>query len=373
MKVGIITLHRATNYGTALQAVASLYALMETGVEAELIDYRPDHTERTMRLMSLSDIHSVKNMLTYCAELVFRRRTQKQKIKEFEEFLAKVPTSEPIYDTDTLAKAIRKYDIVVTGSDQIWNPVISEGDMSYFLPFEHKRKVSFSSSFGVTEFPAELTEKIAGYLEDFEAITVREATAARYIRRMIDDGHKIPEPKTILDPTLFFGKDWWLERAEEAKLPKDGYILVYYLLPSPLIDHATEKIRRETGLPVLNIRPSKLDIIKRSGSNIAASGPAKFINYLAGASYIVTNSFHGTAFSLNFEKPFVAVTLPEKRGLEINSRITDLLELTGMSHRRATTNEEIDRVPLEVDFTDARAKLAAAREDSWELLKTLTP
>ena len=171
MKVGILTYHRATNYGTALQAAASLHALIEAGADAEFIDYRPEYIERTARLMSLSDIHSLKNLLTFGAELVFRRRTLKQKIKEFGEFIEGLPASKPIYDKEGLAEAAKGYDMVVSGSDQIWNPIISEGDMSYFLPFEHKKKAAFSSSFGAESFSPGLTEEIAGYLEDFETLT----------------------------------------------------------------------------------------------------------------------------------------------------------------------------------------------------------
>lgn len=371
MKIGLLTFHRASNYGTALQAIASVEALRDVGADAEIVDYRPDYIEKTMHLKSLSDVRSFRDLVSYGAELLFRRRTLKNKIVEFASFIEKLPHSEAFSDKELLPEMCKKYDMIVSGSDQIWNPVISTGDMSYFLPFTHPRKAAFSSSFGTCDLSAELKEEIAGYLEDFGYLTVREMSAKRFIDELIADGHNITEPKNILDPTLLYGIDYWKRHEMEAPMPKEGYILVYSLLPTPLIIHATEKIRRETGLPVLNLRPSNMDIIKGHGANIAACGPAKFISYLANATYVVTNSFHGTAFSLNFEKPFITVTLPEKNGMDINSRLTDVLALTGMSHRRATTIEEIDKIPFEVDFTEARKKLASERERSWELLREL--
>lgn len=371
MKIGIFTCHRATNFGTALQAVASVSALRDAGADAEIVDYRPECFERTLRLMSLSDITSFKKALNFAAELVFRRRTQAKKIEGFHRFFDSLPASEPIYDKTELERACAVYDTVVSGSDQIWNLYITEGDMTYFLPFSHPRKVAFASSFGTVGFTDDVRYEIAGYLEDFDFISVREKTAAGYIDGMISDGYSIVPPREIIDPTLLYGIDWWRRLAEPADLPRGGYILAYYMLPTPLLEYTTEMLRQKTGLPVVNIKPSKMDIIKRNGTNAAAAGPAEFISYLAGASYVVTNSFHGTAFALNFEKPFVAAYLPQKNSGDLNSRITDLLELAGMSHRRITSEAEADALSLEVDFTKSAAWLEVARAEAWKTINKI--
>ncbi len=368
MKIGILTCHRAANFGTALQAIASVSALREAGADAEIVDYRPECFERTLRLRTLSEVNSLRSALSYAAELVFRRRTQARKIEGFKRFLGGMPTSEPIYDKTELERVCSRYDTVVSGSDQIWNPYITVGDMTYFLPFAHPRKAAFASSFGTSDFTDEMRLRIAGYLEDFDFISVREKTAVRYIGDMIADGHGIVPPQEILDPTLLYGIDWWQRLSEPAELPKGGYILAYYMLPTPLLEYTTEMLSRKTGLPVVNIKPSKMDIIKRNGTNAAAAGPAEFISYFAGASYIVTNSFHGTAFSLNFGKPFIVSPLPQKNTGDLNSRITDILELTGMTDRWITTEAEADALPLDVDFTKAAKRLEAARAEAWETI-----
>lgn len=371
MKIGILTIHRATNFGTALQAAATVSLFRDLGADAELIDYRPECFERTFRLRTLNEVRSVKTALTYAGELVFRRRTQKQKIAEFEEFMVKLPASEPIYRKQDLPEVCRRYDMVIVGSDQVWNTAITLGDYSYFLDFEHPSKAAFSSSFGVAGVSGEERERIASLLEDFRIVTVREKTAARCIEGMIADGSLIPHPREVLDPTLFYGIDWWRERAVPAGKPREGYILGYYMRPSPLLIHATERLSRETGLPVVNIKPSKMDVIRRNGINAAAAGPGRFIDILADATYVVTNSFHGTAFSLNFEKPFISVPIESRNGMDLNSRMTDLLELAGLSHRFATSAEEIDAMPLQVDFTEAEVRLADARARSWEIAKNI--
>lgn len=365
MKIGILTIHRAANFGTALQAAATVSVFRDLGIDAEFIDYRPECFERTFRLRSIREVRSVKTALTFAGELVFRRKNQKKKIAEFKEFIGKYPASEPIYDKAKLEEACRRYDMVIVGSDQVWNTAITMDDLSYFLDFSHPRKAAFSSSFGVAAVDADKRDRIEGLFEDFSAITVREKTAARFIEGMISDGYDIVTPEEILDPTLFYGIDWWRERAIPAGMPEGGYILGYFLFPSPLLIHATERLRRMTGLPVVNIKPSKMDIIKRNGINASAAGPGRFIDILAGASYVVTNSFHGTAFSLNFEKPFITVPIERRDGLDINSRMTDVLDFAGLRHRFATDTAAIDALPLEVDFSEARARLAEARERSW--------
>ena len=279
-------------------------------------------------------------------------------------------SSHSCFSIDELSKAAQSYDVILSGSDQLWNKNITGEDMAYFFPFEHKRKISLSSSFGTRSISAERSSEITPYLREFRFISVREKTAKRILDQLKDDSWK-SDIHITLDPTLFLSmEDWSTYQTQVKSLPLGGYILTYYMIETPLLRQITEILKRQTGLPVVNIKPSKRQMIAHEGMNLPDLGPGEFLNCYAGARYVVTNSFHGTAFAVNYGKPVYVSPLPVSMAGEVNSRLVDLLETFGISDRWIDTQEKTISINSN-ETMNVSAALNENREASKKILRNM--
>lgn len=335
MKVGVLTFHRATNYGTALQAYATVRALKNMGIEAELIDYRPEYIERTIRQRKIRDARSVKSVASILLNRMVYGGQMQKKISRFQNFISAMPVSSAKCETLQQVEAVsRQYDVIVSGSDQLWNEKITGDDRMYFLPFSHPGKITYASSFGVDHISNQRKADILPYLYDFQGISVREKTAQKMLAELMTDVKKAPPVYRVADPTLLLSKEQWLKEIEpQVRLPENGYILTYYMIETPILREITSKLKRETGLPVVNIKPSKRQMLLHEGINMMWAGPREFLSCYANAKFVVTNSFHGTAFSINFDIPMFISPLPASMAGEVNSRLVDILQWYGLSDR----------------------------------------
>ncbi len=372
MKVGILTFHRATNYGTALQAVATEKGIKKLGVDAEIIDYRPEYIENTLKVRKLRNAKSPKEILSIIVNGVLYPNMAKRKADNFKHFFEQMSVSDKVcFTTDQVSEVVKDYDVVISGSDQLFNKNITGNDMTYFLPFEHVRKVTFASSFGERKLSSDRVEEIAAYFSQFDALSVREKTAYDILA---DIGKVNPSAKSataVLDPTFLLTKDEWNEYADRSlKLPKDGYILTYYMIETPMLRKITAKLQQKTGLKVVNIKPSKKQVILHQGKNLAFAGPSEFLACYKNASYVVTNSFHGTAFAINYGIPFFTSTLPVSMAGEVNSRLSDVCELFDLSHRFIDGEEKLSQTDFTKPFEKETERiLENLREHSFSYLK----
>ncbi len=372
MKVGVLTFHRASNYGTALQAFATVEALRSLGVDAELIDYRPEYTERTLRSRYLRKAGSPKEAASILANRAIYGNQQNEKIRHFLEFIEKIPTGGAVCKTcEELAKAAGSYDVILSGSDQLWNKKITGEDMSYFFPFDHRKKISYGSSFGESCLSDERQRQITPWLKQFDALGLREKTALQLTQQMVGPEHS-KKLCQVIDPTLLLTADHWKKQLEpNVKLPRDGYILTYYMIETPVLRAVTEKLKKETGLPVVNLKPSKRQIFCREGQNMMWAGPREFLSCYAGAKYVVTNSFHGTAFAINFRVPMYVAPLPVSMAGEVNSRLVDILDWYGLSDRWVETEQGINTIDLNASVDHLKQTNQLRREESLERLKSM--
>lgn len=347
MKVGVLTFHRATNFGTVLQAYATVTVLKELGFEAELIDYRPDYIEKTIRNRRLRDSKNIKTIVSILINKIIYGNQMTQKNKNFLEFISKIPVSNQIYRTvEEVQQEVQQYDVILSGSDQLWNEKITGSDDTYFFPFEHEKKVSYASSFGVSTISEERKTKIREYLKDFSYISVREKTAVTLVEDILgSEKNTRLKIERVIDPTLLIKKDSWGQLINfNLNLPRQGYILTYYMIETPILRQITKKLEKETGLPVVNIKPSKKQMILREGRNMMWAGPREYLSCYAGAKYVVTNSFHGSAFAINFEVPMYVAPLPVSMAGEVNSRLIELLEWYYLSERWIDSNDALQKV-----------------------------
>ena len=176
----------------------------------------------------------------------------------------------------------------------------------------------------------------------------------------------------VIDPTLLLGvSDWKKQMAPDVSLPENGYILTYYMIETPVLRALTQKLKKTTGLPVVNLKPSKRQILCREGQNMMWAGPREFLSCYAGAKYVVTNSFHGTAFAINFGVPMYVAPLPVSMGGEVNSRLVDILDWYELSDRWIETEAGAQLIDPQASVEHTKQINQIRREESLEHLKAM--
>ncbi|HUE91179.1 polysaccharide pyruvyl transferase family protein [Pseudomonas sp.] len=358
-KIALVTIHNAGNYGASLQAFASQEVLSRFGA-VEIIDYRSDYLSINTKLFRFS--FKFRAMLRVGKD-VFRFFNRRRILGKFNDFTrSKLCLSAP-YTTKELYSATLDYDYYVSGSDQIWNPtIVSEVDALdpiFLLDFvESGRKVSYASSAGSYVFTAEKANLISAYLSTYHAISVREKTLSDRLESLL--GFDVP---SVLDPTLMLTKHEWLRAMSLGQAQKKNpFILVYALKPDRLFCDVVGYISAKLGLEVITIDQSPFLKFK-SDQHIKDAGPEQYINYFATADFVVTNSFHGTVFSTNFNIPFVSV-----KPIHGQNRITDFLKLVGLSERFIQDIRDVEKISLDVSFLNSDCALGNERARCYQVL-----
>ncbi len=364
MKVGIITFHRAINYGALLQVYALQKEIGKTGCTSEVLDYRCEIIENVYKPFKLKGLESIKHF----AYLVLHYPIKRSKINKFRQFtnryisIGRKMESSDSDINDIWNNSADKYDLIITGSDQVWNCNCTNFDKRYFLNFNnpHTRKASYAASFGFNEIPQEYIKEYQELLEDFDRISVREIQGVKIMEDLLK--RQVP---TVLDPTLLLGKDEWSSIAKEIKVKKN-YILVYLIVNSRTIFEFAEELSKKTGYDIICISD---DLVKKFDSNYARGiGPEEFLGLFKNASYVVTNSFHGTAFSVGFEKDFFTELLEPPSN--VNSRLVNILELLGLEERQII-NGKNSNFNNSINYEKVNRKLEIERKKSRDYLKSI--
>lgn len=317
-KIGILTFHCSNNYGAVLQAYALRTVLQELypNKEVNVINYRCKGT------ITPTSFNAIKHKKGFVRALLHYRQIQKMNNK-FDDFRRKrLNLTSEYFNHKSLAKDIDKYDTIVSGSDQVWNLKWSDGDSVYFQTFHNQdeKKVSYAASFGFTDLDTPKVDLYKKYLEHFKKISVREESA----KSIVEDRLGL-KACCNLDPTLLLDKSVWNQIAVDPKI-KEKYILVYMVPKQFSIINKAIELRKKTGLPIVviskNLRPVN---VRHKGD----SSPDEFVGWFKNAEYIVTNSFHGTAFSCIYKKN-LWIDLKTERGF--NTRSESLLRLCNLIH-----------------------------------------
>ena len=344
MRTGILTFHRACNYGAVLQAYALQQYLSDNGIESEMIDYRCKAVEQMHSPFYFLYCKGLKNK----AKQFLRLCPRSKKRKVFSRFVKEnIKTSDKIKDLN----GCPNYDVLIVGSDQVWNPLITNFDRGYLLDFASKstKKTSYAASIGLSSLSEQSSAYFGDYLKSFDYISLRETDDIETVR-----GLSGKEPEIQLDPTLTVNKRIWAEKKISPKI--DNYNLIYSLKSDKkLISRACEFSKEQK---LVNIS----DTLKREkGMNyVPFPSPFEWIGYIADAEKVFTDSFHGTAFSLIFHKP-VVIKLSDN-SVNGNSRILNLLDRLSVNYKRddlfieigSEANwDEIDRKIIEINKTFA--------------------
>lgn len=362
MKIALLTIHNANNYGAILQTFAMQEVLKRYG-EVEIINYRNRHISRSFDLIRLKpDLHGLLGF----GKDILRLKPRYKVIKKFRKFIAQsLILTDEVSSLDLANGACGIYDVYVAGSDQIWNPncVNASGrlDTTYFLDFVGpvSKKISYASSMGGYIYN-EIEEGLArGFLKTFEKVSVREKSTQRYLAHLIQS-----EVEHVLDPSLLLNKEEWINQISDAEGSQlnEPYILLYTVPKVDLVRKAVSFFSKKLGLKVIAIDQglwagAKVDQLIRD------AGPEDFLRLFANAKFVITDSFHGTCFALNFEKPFVAIS-PGKH----SNRVESLLNEVGAKNRLVNVESDLLRIPDEIDYTKVSLKLELKRKQAFNYL-----
>lgn len=387
MKIGIVTFVKCDNYGAELQAYALQKKLNVLGYEAEVVDLEKEQgviesslssytnaiknrykqygiIKGTAKVLELiKDKYNARRAYAANADKVARRH------KIFEDFFnTYIKHSSKYYTLEEMRNAQSlPYDVMIAGSDQIWNFMQTRYLDVFFLMMAnrwHARKISYAASFSVSKLPDSKKSLYKKYLENMDAISVRETTGIDIVNNC-----SYCKATVVLDPTLLIKREEWVEYiGREDYLPKDRkYVVIYTLSGSHYIYTLAKKIARKLGVEVINI---KLGFSKVEGddgiTHIGDAGPREFISIFNQAVYVITDSFHGTAFSINFNIPFTTLLNPVSN---INSRALSILKLTG-TESRLIYDDGSNKAPdtLNLDFAPINKVIERERKSSLEFL-----
>lgn len=368
MKVGIITIHYVANYGALLQAYATKKIFERKCEDVSIIDYRTIEKERFYNIATLYKFEKRKGILSVLSiprKIYINRYFIKARVK-LEVFLKEMTKKEDIASKENIKNVCEKYDAIIVGSDQVWNPQMISLDKSFLLDFYNKKKYSFASSFGVADITDNNEELYKKYLEKFDLLSVREKEGKDLIDRM----NLNKEAKVVLDPTLMLEKEEWNKFFDiNGRADNEAYIMVYIVKEDKKIIRYAEIMQKKTGLPIVFVStPGVMTVQKelRKYNCKCDITPKEWLSIVNNATYVLTNSFHGIAFSINYEKQFfVSYQTNDKYSRDL-SRINNIINIFDLKDR-VIYNDEID-ITKEINYRKVRVILDKERKETQKYI-----
>lgn len=364
MKIGIISPYSSQNYGTVLQAFALAHVLESKGAECEYINYR------TWKRGDKVDY--IKFLLRHPLYLLSKRWTQhvnrhdlkyshvrdswfSEVIRKNEEFVSKyIPNSTELFTYDTLSNLRAQYNKIIVGSDQTWSPFHELIYSMFFLDlYKYGKSYSYAPSLGTTKPCKTFLKYLSGKVNRLSLASCREVCNSRVLTEMSNK-----DVTCVLDPTLLIDRNGWKPYFEPVEGMPDKYILCYILGERADISELAENMGKEMNLPVYYI--STRDIYRSKVNHLDSVGVGNFLWLIDNASWVITDSFHSTIFSINFNRNFYCFDkMPGDR--YDNGRLQDMLMQVGLEDRLLKTT--IDSYSI-VDYKEMNSILNKRREES---------
>ena len=366
------------NYGTSLQGFATIKKIRDLGYDCEIIRYKKQLTLfekiKLIYLMfrcggTMDKIRIVKERLNMKLHPMYKKNIQ-ERTDAVNEYKLKrlIPLFHEYVGYEKLCQGSLNYDVVLVGSDQVWTP-LSLYSKYYNLLFvsDWVPKVAYASSFGVSIIPSFQHEETKRFLNRFNKIGVRDIRGKEIVETISDN-----QATVVADPTMLLTREEWQQEIAESDIQeKEPYIFCYFLGTNQEAREAVNNLRDQTGYKVVAIRhmdefvPSDDVFGDEAPYNVS---PNDFIKYISEASYICTDSFHCTVFSIIFQRKFLTFYRFKKHSLTSrNSRIDSLLEYFDLSDR--LYNSDICSIKNNIDYNDVNRKLSILREESIIFLK----
>lgn len=364
MKINILTFHNAHNYGAVLQSFALRTYLRKKGFEVHVLNYKNEmissrYVAKLPYQYDLTDIvhvrhipQMIKSVLdTHAAQIDWKRQWVK-----FEKFIEEIILEEnvDILCRDDLMQ--QKTDVFVAGSDQIWNSWLTNGlDSVYFLDFKtDARKIFYGASNGQDKIPEEQVGYYQRVLSDTYAVSTREKALADNIKDVLGK-----EVYHVVDPTLLLDKYDYEELIDKDTI-EEKFVFAYFIIEDDKMMEIAQYIARVLHLRLIELHYYKRRDLKKHEQR-ADLGPREFLYYMNHAEFIVTNSFHGTVFSIIFEKRFYSV-------YNSDTRKNELLAQLGLDSRHIVQPSEVN-LNAEINYSEVQMKMKELRKKSEEYLK----
>lgn len=364
MKICVITFHDTLNFGASLQCTALAHYLNSSGHDASIVNYLPEYVlDKKSGFKEIKNIGKSSNKVKALVKgLAYLSKSGniKEKNRNYESFLSSnIQRTKAYHTLDDLMKDPPEADLYICGSDQIWNPALTGGklDPAFFLKFAKGRKAAYGASVGELDIAGN-AEELKELTGDFMRISVREKSVAPDMAKAVGK-----DVSVVLDCTLLLDKDEYIKMESTWPETQKPYVLIYNVQNSVESVRIAQKIASEKGLDIIDISPNPFAKVKgvRKLMNI---GPGEFLRLFHGAEYVVTNSFHGTVFSIIYEKNFWALGHSKRAG-----RTFDLLESLGLLDRFIKESSEI--TDYAVNYSIVKDLLEKRRKESTDYIASL--
>lgn len=362
MRIKIITCHDVYNFGASLQAYALMKYLQQQNHNVEIIDYKPDYLSQHYNLLAVNNPDWNTTIARKAVYLIakFPGRVMALRRKyAFDRFTKNYLHVTPVrYSSNQQLKENPPgADIFICGSDQIWNCFFPNGkDPAFYLDFvpRHKRKISYAASFAVTQLPKECEKFVKDKTRSLDYISVRERSGLKIL-----EGLGIKHGRHVLDPAFLLSRQEW---DNLCGCPiKGNYVLVYDFDRNDLIKEIAYTIARKQNLQIYSVNEYKCNYAHK---NFPFAEPSMFLSLIKNAAFIISNSLHGTIFSIIFEKNFCVVNRRES----INARMADLLSILNLEDRLVTSERDMTNIIFNINYQDVNSKLQDLIWQSKEFL-----
>ena len=329
-------MHAARNYGAVLQTFALQEYCNKQGLSVEIVNYKRYNQTNIGYLFSINKKFQDSNL----KKILFFIKTIIPKIKTTKLFSSFLKRRLNITKHEILVNSklnlIPQAEVYCVGSDQVWNPCANNGlDKMYFFDGVKGKKISYASSIGVQEVNDDTKNLYKKYLSSFDSVSVREQTSIAILN---DCGIKA---NCVLDPTLLLDIDEWKSFCKNEQIKSEPYLLLYYFGNATNIMDTASEIAKDKKLKIKRISVGFERYMNDEDVERFIS-PERFVALFLYSSYVITNSFHGTVFSINFRKEFLTWPVTEN-----NARFTNVLALFNLENRNLRTVKNYDN---EIDY-----------------------
>lgn len=356
-RIGILTFHRAHNAGAMLQAFALQKYISSIGdFKAELVDYRNKQIE-SQYYPDLSVKYYVKYILKYFIyhkDTVLRNKMRKR----YNAFLKhNLVVSKKIYDSETISSANDAYDYFITGSDQVWNLQLTDHDLNYFLKFaKPEKRFCYAASFGANR-ELELSDEkkeISELLGSINTLLLREQSGIDILCNI--DSSLEEKAKVVCDPIFFLSKEEWINNLSLEKQDNNPYILLFIVAPDTHSKKVAEQLARKNGYRIKYVNSyGKRGECPENYENNTDVGPKELLELILYAKIVITTSFHGMAFAINFNKELYYEL--DRRKMARNDRLKQLAKIFDLERREITDSQIPSTIPLDYQMINEKLQI----------------
>lgn len=374
--IGLCIAYTGTNYGQLLQAYATQQVIRNRGFRTEILRYVSGRN-KGIRPSYGAAVVAIKQTVGKVMSKLRQSDTEEDKLHQKNRMLRKRNAERfrenrlcdevQCYGIDELRDRSKRYFAVLVGSDQVWLPDVAVSNF-YTLRFAVSgvRRISYATSLGVSVYPNYAKKPAADFWKEIDFLSVREQQGKDIIQSIVD----VPV-EVVADPTYLLSKLEWAELIPYKRIMKDGYILCYFLGDSDSIKSYARKFADEQRLPIVSILSDECnsDDSKYADEVLVGKTVEDFVNLIRNADYVLTDSFHGLAFSVIHQKQFLVfyrkrIDARESR----NSRIDNIVRLLGIEGR-LISNPEIQRFPMtDINYQEVEKKIQKLRDKSFAFL-----